>query len=228
MKMKRSIIAVVAVGTVLASCGGGSKSARTFTSIDSVSYAIGMDLALNTGVRGVADSGLNANVLADAFRDAFLGKTQITPDDANAFLNEWFSVREPARLKAEGQAWLDQVKAANPNIQTTASGLMYEIIEAGDPAVRATSDADQVVVKYAGTLRDGTMFDSRDSISFPLNGVIAGWTEGMKLVGKGGSVVLYVPSDLAYGAQARPQIPANSPLKFEITLLDVIPAAVAE
>lgn len=225
--MKKLLIVAVVFCAAFVSCQG-SKSAKSFSDIDSLSYAIGMDIANNMGIKAVQDSSLNANVLAAAIRDAFANKTQMTPEDATAFINEWFQVRVPAKAKAESQAWLDEVKAENPNIQTTESGLMYEIINPGDAAVKAINDADQVMVNYRGTLKDGTEFDKNDRLTFALNRVIRGWTEGMKLIGKGGEVVLWVPSDLGYGERPAGQIPPNSALKFEVTLLDVIPAPAAE
>jgi FKBP-type peptidyl-prolyl cis-trans isomerase len=176
------------------------------------------------GVRPLEDSALNVNLMTAGFRDAWNKKEQISLEDASAFIREYFQIRKPAKAKAEGQAWLNEVKAANPNIQTTATGLMYEILNQGDNAVKAVSDADQVVVKYVGTLKDGTEFDRSDSVSIPLNRVIAAWTEGMKLVGKGGEIVMWVPSELGYGPQPYGAIPANSTLKFEIKLLDVLHA----
>ncbi len=225
--MKKLLIVAIAFGTALASCQG-SKSAKSFSDIDSLSYAIGMDLASNSGVRAVADSSLNVNVIAAAFRDVWADKLQMSKEDATAFINEWFQVRVPAKQKAEATAWLNKVKAENPNIQTTPSGLMYEIIDAGDPVVKATADADQVTVNYALSLKEGDVIQQNDSITFALNRVIPAWTEGMKLVGKGGKVVLWVPSELGYGARASGPIPANSALKFEVDLLDVIPAPAAE
>lgn len=227
--MKKLMIVAVAFCTAFASCKG-SKSISNFSEIDSLSYAIGMDLALRTGIMGVpnGDSTINVNAITQAFQDAFANKTQMTIEEASAFINEFFQIRIPAKNKAESQAWLDEVKASNPNIQTTGSGLMYEIINSGDPAVKATSNADQVVVKYRGTLKDGSEFDKNDSIPIALGRVIAGWAEGMKLVGKGGEINLWIPSELGYADRAYGQILPNSALKFEIRLLDVIPAPAAE
>ncbi len=220
--MKKLMFASIAVCVALASCGGGgSKNMKSYSTLDSLSYAAGVQFATNLRMQ---DSTLVGPILAQAWRDVFAGEGKMTLDEAYAFINEWFGSRLPAKTQAESQEWLAQLKADNPNIQTTSSGLMYEIIKAGDPAVRATNDADQVVVKYVGSLRDGTVFDSNDSISIPLNRVIAGWTEGMKLVGKGGEIVLWIPSDLGYGTQQQGAIPGNSALKFEVTMHDVIPA----
>jgi FKBP-type peptidyl-prolyl cis-trans isomerase len=221
MKMKNLLIAAVVFCTALVSCQG-SKNIKSYTPIDSLSYAIGIDYGTHAKR---LDSTMNVNVIAAAIKDVLANKAQMTQEDAYAFLNEWFSVRLPAKNKAEAAAWLEDVKAKNPNIKVTDSGLMYEILDEGDAAVKATQDADQVMVNYRGTLKDGKEFDKNDSITFALNRVIPGWTEGMKLVGKGGEVVLWVPAELGYGDRASGQIPPSSALKFEVKLLDVIPAA---
>jgi FKBP-type peptidyl-prolyl cis-trans isomerase len=219
--MKNLIIMAVAVCAVSFGSCQTSKNPKNFTTLDSLSYAAGVQFG--TSFRS-QDSTLNGAVMGAALRDAFEGKTMMTLEEANTFIQEWFTVRKPAEDKAKNQAWFDKVKAENPNIQTTASGILYEIIAQGDQAVKAVNDADQVMVNYRGTLQDGFEFDKNDSITFPLNRVIPGWTEGMKLVGKGGEVVLWIPSEMAYGPQTRQGIPANSALKFDVKLLDVIPA----
>jgi FKBP-type peptidyl-prolyl cis-trans isomerase len=224
-KIKQLMIAGVVLCAALVSSCQGSKSVKSFSELDSLSYAIGMDLALNMGVRPLEDSALNVNVLTAGFRDAWNGKAQITTDDATAFIREYFQIRKPAKAKAEGIAWLEEVKRSNPAVQTTASGLMYEILNPGDDAVKARGDGDRVVIEYVGTLRNGNEFDRRDSITISLDrGVIPAWIEGLKLVGKGGEIVLWVPSELGYGDQSHGSIPGNSALKFEIRLIDVIHA----
>jgi FKBP-type peptidyl-prolyl cis-trans isomerase len=223
--MKNLMIAAVAVCTLFLGSCQTAKNPKNFTTLDSLSYAAGVQFGTSFRAQ---DSTLNGAVMGAALRDAFEGKTIMTLEEANAFIQEWFTVRKPAEDQAKNQAWFDEVKAENPNVQTTESGILYEIIAQGDPAVKAVNDADQVMVNYRGTLQDGFEFDKNDSITFPLNRVISGWTEGMKLVGKGGEVVLWIPSEMAYGPQPRQGIPANSALKFEVKLLDVIPAPVAE
>lgn len=224
MKMKNLLFVAVTVCAAMVSCHT-SKNPKSFTTNDSLSYAAGVQFGTNFRMQ---DSTLNGAILGAAIEDAFAQKTIMTVEEANAFIQQWFSVRKPAIALAENKTWFEKVKAENPNVQVALSGLMYEIINPGDQAVKAVNDADQVVAGYRGTLKDGTEFDSNDSIPIPLNRVIAGWTEGMKLIGKGGEVVLWVPSELGYGAQPRPGIPANSALKFEVKLLNVIPAPAAE
>lgn len=223
--MKKLIIVAAVICAMLASCQG-SKNIKSFTTADSLSYAIGTDYGMHAKR---LDSTMSASVIAMAIRDALANKSQMTQEEAYQFLNEWFSVRLPEKTLQEGIAWLEDVKK-DSKVQESDSGLLYQIISAGDPAVQAIDDADQVVVKYRGTLQSGFEFDQNDSISFPLNRVINAWTEGMKLVGKGGEIILWAPADLAYG-QRPPQgspIPVNAALKFEVTLLDVIPAVTEE
>ena len=221
--MKKLLIVAVVFCSAFVSCQS-SKSIKSFTTLDSLSYAFGINASEYLGVRALEDSTLVGDIFATAIRDVFTGKTQMTSEEAGNFLNEYYSIRKPALLKAEGIAWLEEVKAGNPNIQTTASGLMYEVINAGDAAVKATSDADQVVVKYRGTYKDGSEFDANENMTFALNGVIPAWTEGMKLIGKGGEIILWANPDLAYfPINGNPQA-----MKFEVTLIDVIPAAPAE
>ena len=217
--MKRLLIVAVIFCAAFASCQG-SKSIKSFTAKDSLAYAMGVDYGSHAKRM---DSTLNASIIYAAISDVLANKPQMTQEDAFAFLNEWFSVRLPAENLAKGIEWLEEVKAKNPNIKVTESGLMYEIIDEGDASVKATDDADQVMVNYRGTLQNGTEFDANDSISFALNRVIKGWTEGMKLVGKGGTVHLWIPAELGYGTRGSGAIPPNSPLKFEVDLLDVIP-----
>lgn len=109
-------------------------------------------------------------------------------------------------------------------VTTTASGLQYEVMTAAEGA--KPTAADSVNVHYHGTLPDGTVFDSsverKEPISFPLLGVIAGWTEGVQLMGKGSKFKFTIPSYLAYGAEGSPpKIPGHSALVFEVELLNI-------
>lgn len=102
---------------------------------------------------------------------------------------------------------------------TTASGLRYKILKPSDgPRPAAT---DTVRVNYRGWFDNGKEFDSGKGIEFPLNGVIAGWTEGVQLIGEGGTIELEVPPELGYGNSPPPGIPPGSTLHFEVDLVDV-------
>lgn len=122
----------------------------------------------------------------------------------------------------EGRAFLAE-NGQREGIISLESGLQYEVITMGDGP--KPSDTSTVSVFYEGTLIDGTVFDSSyetgDTISFPLNGVIPGWTEGLQLMPVGSTFKFYIPSDLAYGSRPTGPIPANSALIFKVELIDV-------
>lgn len=229
--MKKLILLVSAVAvsaTMFSSCGG---SVNLKTEKDSVAYSIGIDLG--NYIKNLNED-LDINVIANAMKDVLAENEKIHQDSAFSFLREYFMVRKPARAKVAAQEYLEKVEKENRNIQKTESGLLYEIIEAGDPNVKAVNDADKVKVVYEGKLKDDTVFDSSiergDTAEFALNRVIKGWTEGMKLVGKGGKVKLYIPAELGYGERGTPngKVGPNEPLIFDVTVVDVIPTEVTE
>lgn len=134
--------------------------------------------------------------------------------------------QELAEMRANNDpklAWLDE-NGKREGVVTTASGLQYEVITMGDgPKPKAT---DNVTVHYVGTLTDGTEFDSSvrrgQPVTFPLNGVIAGWTEGVQLMPVGSKFKFYVPGYLGYGPRgAGDLIGPNETLVFEVELLDI-------
>jgi FKBP-type peptidyl-prolyl cis-trans isomerase len=218
--MKKLLIVAVIVAVAMVSCKG-TKSVKSFTEIDSLAYAIGTDYGAHAKR---LDSTMNVAIIAEAIQDVINDKVKMTQEEAMNFLNDYFMVRIPAKKKAESEAFLADVEKNNPNVKKTETGILYEITEEGDPNTKAMNDADQVMVNYRGTLANGSEFDKGDSVSFALNRVIPGWSQGMKLVGKGGHIILWIPSDLGYGTRGQGPIPANSALKFEVDLLDIIPA----
>jgi peptidylprolyl isomerase len=139
-----------------------------------------------------------------------LGCNQATPasDNTNANMN---STNAAASL-------------AGGEMTTTASGLKYQVLKRGTGTVSPKS-TDTVKVHYEGKLLDGTVFDSSiargQPISFPLNQVIPGWTEGLQLMKVGDMFKFVIPANLAYGANSPPPIPPNSTLVFEVELLGI-------
>jgi FKBP-type peptidyl-prolyl cis-trans isomerase FklB len=127
---------------------------------------------------------------------------------------------------AVGQKFLAENKT-KPGVKTTASGLQYKVLKEGSgPSPKET---DTVVTNYRGTLINGTEFDSsykrNEPVTFPVSGVIKGWTEALQLMKKGAKYQLFVPADLAYGARGAGQdIGPNETLIFEVELLDIKPA----
>jgi FKBP-type peptidyl-prolyl cis-trans isomerase FklB len=174
--------------------------------------------------------------------------TQVTPEDVMRGVKEGLHGTQSTAaqkqqiqeyVKTSMQAAAEHNKAAatdflakngaKKGVQTTASGLQYKVIKAGDAKAPAVAATDEVTVNYRGKLMDGTEFDSSYSrgtpATFQVGGVIKGWQEALVLMKPGANYELYVPPDLAYGAQARPTIPSNSLLIFDVELLSVKPRA---
>ncbi len=130
--------------------------------------------------------------------------------------------KRPVNTLDAGAAFM-ATQAADPNVHKTPSGLEYRIVKQGTGP--KPSETDTVTVNYTGTLIDGTKFDSSydhgQPISFPLNGVIPGWTEGLQYMPVGSEYIFYIPPALGYGSQSQPTIPANSTLVFDVTLLSI-------
>lgn len=133
------------------------------------------------------------------------------------------NAKSPEENKADGIAFLEE-NAQNPDVITTASGLQYVVIEEGDG--KSPSATDNVTVHYQGTTIDGDEFDSSykrgTPATFPLNRVIAGWTEGLQLMKEGAKYRFFIPSELAYGERgAGSAIGPNSTLIFKVELIKV-------
>jgi len=130
----------------------------------------------------------------------------------------------PEENQAAGIAFLAE-NAKKPNIKTTVSGLQYEVLSKGTGTVSPAA-TDTIKVHYKGTTLDGTVFDSSYDrgapASFPLNRVIAGWTEGVQLMKVGDKFRFYIPADLAYGSEGAGRLIApNATLIFEVELIKI-------
>lgn len=195
------------------------------TSIDSVSYAFGTSIGSSLKNTGINSFNFDAVLLG--LKTAFTGGTQLlTEQQAQLKIQsaiEDVNEAKNAGLTAEGKKFLED-NAKRPNVKTTASGLQYEVLTAGTgPKPTAT---DSVLVNYKGTLLSGKQFDSSydrgEPITLRVDGVIAGWIEGLQLMAKGSKYKFYVPYNLAYGARGAGQdIPPYSTLIFEIELLKI-------
>ncbi|PJG64291.1 FKBP-type peptidyl-prolyl cis-trans isomerase FkpA [Yersinia kristensenii] len=182
---------------------------------------------------------LDKDQLIAGVQDAFASKSKLTDEEIEKTLQGF-----EARVKASAQAKMEQDAKENADkgakyretfakekdVKKTESGLLYKVEKAGTG--EAPKDSDTVVVNYKGTLTDGTEFDNSykrgEPLSFRLDGVIPGWTEGLKQIKKGGKVTLVIPPELAYGKTGVPGIPANSTLVFDVELLDVKAAPKAD
>lgn len=185
------------------------------------SYAIGYRMSASFKAQG-ADFDLDQVI--QGWKDgAGEGAARFDEQTLDTILRD-YHLETLENLKRRGEAWLAE-NGKREGVQTTASGLQYEVLTAGEGAKPAASDT--VVVHYRGTLIDGTEFDSSyrqgEPVTFPVEQVIPGWVEALQLMPVGSKWRLYVPTDLAYGAEVDPRsgIPPNAPLVFEVELLEI-------
>jgi FKBP-type peptidyl-prolyl cis-trans isomerase len=202
---------------------------------DKASYTIGLNLGKSLKANEIQ---ANIDLIIRGLRDGLGGGQALLTDEEmqttmQTLQQEVGSKQEAKRKaageknKAEGEAFLAKNKE-RPGVKTTASGLQYEVLTEGTgPMPKAT---DSVTVNYKGTLPDGTVFDSsydrKEPVTFVLNQVIPGWTEGVQLMKVGSKYKLYIPSALGYGERgAGNTIGPNSPLVFEVELISINPPA---
>lgn len=236
MKIKGLILLTVVIALMIGSCGKSSlKSTSIKTREDSLSYAFGI---VNYNALKTDSLMLDPMIVAKAMMDGKEGKPLMADEAARSYIMGFISKREAQ--KAAKKAETDKVKFKDyieqneaflsknkekAGVKTTASGLQYEVIKMGTgPTPTAQST---VKVDYVGTLIDGTEFDSsikrKQPATFPVSGVIPGWTEALQLMPVGSKFRLFLPANIAYGATgAGETIKPFSTLIFEVDLLEIV------
>ena len=200
--------------------------------MDKLSYALG--LGIGTQLAQLGAQHLNLDDFKQAVSDMIDGKEpQISHEEARKLVNDFFQKQEEREMerrreagkaaKEAGEKYLEENRKS-PKVIETPSGLQYEVLQ--EATGRNPAATDTVRVHYEGRLIDGTIFDSSiqrgEPISFPLNGVIAGWTEGLQLMSEGAKYRLHIPYNLAYGeAGAGASIPPYAALIFDVELIAV-------
>lgn len=199
--------------------------------MDKVSYALG--LGIGSQLKDMGAENLNIDDFAQAIKDALADNKQLKDDEAQAIVQQFFMEQEQKQRaaaaerfktnKADGEKYLAD-NAKKENVHVTASGLQYEVLKEGNG--KKPSATDTVVCHYEGTLIDGKMFDSSikrgEPATFPLNQVIAGWTEGLQLMQEGAKYRFFIPYELGYGERgAGASIPPFSALVFDVELIEV-------
>jgi len=229
--------AVVCIGltTLLAACndktGSAEKAIKLDTQTNKASYSIG--LQFGSQIAKIKDM-VNEEAIIKGFNDSLAGKDpQLTPEEMQTAMQAFqktMAEKQKAKQmelaktgKAEGDKFLLENKAKE-GIKVTESGLQYKVLTEGKGATPAATDT--VVTHYTGTTIDGKVFDSsvkrNAPATFPVNGVIKGWTEALQLMKVGAKWQLFIPSELAYGERgAGANIGPNQVLIFEIELLEI-------
>jgi len=235
--MKRKILMVLSIvvfATQIVSSQTHKKDSKdnvvlkTFN--DTISYIIGSDVAGNLMKNSIE---INKDVFFTAFAKRLINQDSLfTQDERQKIMTRFqqdITAKQTAKSSAEaggnktaGKAFLDANKK-KPGVVELPSGLQYKVITNGTgPKPKAE---DEVEVNYEGKFLDGKIFDSsydrKQSVSFPLSGVIKGWTEGLQLMNVGSVYELYIPSDLGYGDKGFSDIPGGSTLIFKVELISI-------
>jgi FKBP-type peptidyl-prolyl cis-trans isomerase FkpA len=232
--LKKTLFAILLATITLFACNAGGKadkkSSQAQTDLENpadvdISYAFGMALGSDLKQTGLQ---FDYDAFSEGFKDTLEGKdTRLSMEDAVRIIQTAFMTamtKQAEENKARETQFLEENGKKN-GIQTTSSGLQYEVVTQGNGAKPQANDT--VSVHYEGTLIDGTVFDSSyargEPLQFSLGGVIPGWTEGLQLMNVGSTYRLFIPSALAYGEQgAGDSIPPNSVLIFKVELLSII------
>ncbi|MBS8241885.1 FKBP-type peptidyl-prolyl cis-trans isomerase [Marinobacter lipolyticus] len=234
--MKKALLALAVTG-IVAGCSTQSDSAKdpSLESTDQkVSYGMGLvlgermkndlpDLQMDQFLQGIEHGHEGdeevSRMSREEIQEALMAYQQQLQEQESA------KVEELAKKNSEaGEAFLAE-NAEREGVETTDSGLQYEVLEEGDG--EKPEATDQVKVHYTGELLSGEVFDSSrergEPVTFGLNQVIPGWTEGLQLMNEGSRVKLYIPSDLAYGPGGNRGIGPNETLVFDVELIEVNP-----
>ena len=214
---------VVGAGVVMAETPTTAPASAFKTEQEKVGYAIGLQIGKN-----LAGIDLDAGALAAGVKDSASGaKPQMSDDEVRATLDALkqkmiakHDAESAVQAKAGETFLVDNAK--KPGVTTTASGLQYKVNSSGKG--KQPKATDTVSVNYKGTLVSGKVFDESHGtpVTFPVNGVIPGWTEALQLMHEGDKWTLYIPSKLAYGDQgAGPDIGPNETLIFDVELVSV-------
>lgn len=236
MRMMHKVFAVSALALALSACTENETQADIDLENEDVSqaYALGASIGIyveeNLRMQEEAGIQLDKDIIIAGFTESVRGEGQMTRETAEEIVIEFQEkiIRQIQQANeeaaGEGIAYLEE-NSQRDEVQVTNSGLQYEVIREGDGEQPQATDVVQV--HYEGRLVNGHVFDSSyergEPATFPLNQVIAGWTEGLQLMREGAHYQFVIPAGLAYGDRdVGGQIPPNSTLIFEVELLEII------
>ena len=201
------------------------------TAVDSMSYALGLDMGHSFGIQEIE---LNTDALVQGIKDAMGEGEQLLSDEDGQMVMRNFQtdLRKKQRAKREAEGEMNKEEGEKflaenkerEGVITTSTGLQYEVIREGTG--RIPRESNEVKVHYKGTLLNGKVFDSSyergEPAEFPVSGVITGWTEALTMMKEGAKWKLYIPENLAYGSMgAGPDIGPYATLIFEVELIEI-------
>lgn len=223
--MKRLFLYLIPVVSAAGACSHGSGGGvKLKTDLDSVAYVIGMNVGLNLQRM---DSTLNAEAVCEGIRDVFRGKTRMTMDDAETFYLSYVNYALPEKARAYEEQFLEDIARSNRSYARTSSGVTYTVEEVGDQDLIPTSDRDSVALRWVIRTADGeevtSSYERGDTIRSTLRNLRSGVRESVKLIGRGGKILAWLPAAEAYGAEGDKElgIAPNATLYYEIELLEV-------
>jgi FKBP-type peptidyl-prolyl cis-trans isomerase len=235
MKIKGLIVVAGLSAILLGSCAKNSiMSSKLVTENDTLSYAIGVNFYNQLIKDSIV---LNPLLVARSLMDAKAGKPLMSEAEMQSFLMRFSAKMQETQMRRQAEAnkvtYKSQIEQSDsflqknkerPGVTVTASGLQYEVIKMGTGSKPTASN--EVKVAYKGTLIDGTQFDASDPknpATFPVTGVIPGWTEALQLMPVGSKFKLYIPENIAFGANGSGGvIKPFSTLIFEVELLEIV------
>jgi FKBP-type peptidyl-prolyl cis-trans isomerase FklB len=235
--MNKTLVCAVIMSGLLTACSNKTSEADLSSEIAKVSYGIGA----NIGARFGSDMPLDVEAFSAGVKDSLAGgDMQMSEEDImsalQAYQQKQMTVRqeESQEVGDKNQAEAEVFFAENgkvDGVKSTESGLQYQVLVEGKGAMPTAEDT--VEVHYHGTLLDGTVFDSSyqrgETVSFPVGGVIPGWTEALQMMPVGSKWKLFIPPTLAYGAGGAGQmIGPNAALVFDVELINIVNADAAE
>ena len=225
--MRKTFIAIAALAFMVA-CGGKTQKSSTApamqTSADSMSYVMGMNIGRN--LMGI-DSMLNIDMVAEGMRDAYRGEARLTNEEARMAYLKYMNYDNYERIKAFEDSYFEEIRRADRKFVATTSGLTYKVVELGDLKTSVHSNRDTMLVRYRMLDMSGAVLDTTylraDTLRTAAGDMPKGVIEAVKLIGKGGHIEAWVPSQLGYGANGCDSlgVKPNSILYYEMWLVDV-------
>ena len=226
----KTLLAAALSTVLIAGCANAGGDTMLKNEKDKVSYSIGLNIGSNFKSQSVD---INPDILIKGIKDAISGSKPLMTEkeiqETMTVFQKEITAKQAERTKSlaetnkkEGEAFLAANKGKD-GVKTTSSGLQYKIIKDGNGQTPKATDT--VTVNYRGTLVDGTEFDSSykrgEPATFPLNGVIPGWTEALQMMKVGSKWQLFLPSAIAYGERGAGRIGPNATLIFEVELISI-------